>query len=80
MRKGRGKCKEGGGGGGSSNLWVSSPREEDRARNLDKADKDGDRTEENNGGGGGEKRKSRVRQTVGAGWEHEGESTYASTK
>lgn len=62
MRKGRGKCK-GGGGGSSSNLWVSSPREEDRARNLDKADKDGDRTEENNGGKReGEKRKSRVRR------------------
>jgi len=39
MRKGRGKCK------GGSNRRVSSPRvprEEDRARNLDKADKDGD--------------------------------------
>lgn len=42
---------EGGGGGGNR---VSPPREEDGARNLDKADKDGQR----------EKRKSRAWQTV----------------
>lgn len=72
-----------------SNRRASSPREEDRARNLDKVDKDGDdRTRRK---GGKEKRKSRVRQTAearagnrggggGSGEEHEGESMYASTK
>jgi len=47
-----------------SNRRVSSPREEDRARNLDKGDKDGDDKTRRKGG---EKRKSRVRQTVEAG-------------
>lgn len=57
-----------------SNRRDSSPREEDRARNLDKADKDGDdRTrrkgqEEGKGEGEGRER-ARVRQTVGAGRE-----------
>lgn len=72
-----------------SNRRASSPREEeDRARNLDKADKDGDDGTRRKGGGE-EKRKSRVRQTAearagnrgrGSGEEHEGESMYASTK
>lgn len=40
-----------------NNRRVSSPREEDRARNLDKADKDGDdRTRRKGGGRGGEEK------------------------
>lgn len=61
-----------------SNRRVSSPREEDRARNLDKADKDGKTTRR--GEKGERKRKSRVcgRRSErggngGSGEEHEGE-------
>lgn len=57
MRKGCGKCK------GEITGRVSSPREEDRARNLDKADKDGDdgtgrKGERGRGTGGGERERA----------------------
>lgn len=73
-----------------SNRRVSSPREEDRTRNLDKADKDGDdgtrRKGQEEGRGGEEKEPEcgrRLEQGGNGGSgreEHEGESMYASTK
>lgn len=69
-----------------SNRRASSPREEDRARNLDKVDKDGDDRTRRKGGKKRERAECGRRPKRGREWgggsgeEHEGESMYASTK